>query len=422
VVESFWFTGAPKCACKKMTNCCGIMQRRPPPPPPVPASCAALDPPSPSCQHAPPPAAASTLLIVAFCVVQCFYAPLEPLDSGANAFVEKATLAFTVAFTLEILLKCTAWAFVLDDGESLGGMWRGLRKGGAAGLKTVVLGAPTEQDKLAQGLAAAAVQFKAAGKWRKAGTALKMVNQHKAAALDSLPAPGRSKGLGSLAAPFHLASSHPLPGAQQPRAQPQQQDEQQQAQQQQQQAPPSRHNIRGDSAHSTQLALEALHELAEQGQLDGEVSPAGAAAAQAPASPQMDRAANLPMGHQQQQPQLQQSQPQLAGAAQGRPRKDSAEWDMEAGGDCRYACLPPGPGAGEGSPLKAVQVVPAVAPATLAAPAMEAAVAGKGQAPPAVVASQPAQRRRKRQERRGPFLRNAWGQLDMFVVTASWIT
>lgn len=68
-------------------------------------------------------AAASMILTLTFCVMQCFWHPLEPTDSGINLAIDKASLGVTIAFTVEIVIKCLAWGFVLDDGESLGGAW-----------------------------------------------------------------------------------------------------------------------------------------------------------------------------------------------------------------------------------------------------------------------------------------------------------
>lgn len=63
------------------------------------------------------------ILTLTFCVMQCFWHPLEPTDSGINLAIDKASLGVTIAFTVEIVIKCLAWGFVLDDGESLGGAW-----------------------------------------------------------------------------------------------------------------------------------------------------------------------------------------------------------------------------------------------------------------------------------------------------------
>ena len=94
-----------------------------------------------------------------------------------------------------------------------------------------------------------------------------MVNKHQVA-MEALPASGRSKLLGELGAPNQPAGCQPppaadavgpnppLPGSPQP--QPQQH---------------SRDRIRGDSARSTQNALEALHELEEEQGRQGEAAP-----------------------------------------------------------------------------------------------------------------------------------------------------
>lgn len=67
-------------------------------------------------------------LIIAFCILQALYRPLEPA-AGINAVIDRAALAITVAFTLELAAKAVAWGLVLDDGESAASLWRSLRRG-----------------------------------------------------------------------------------------------------------------------------------------------------------------------------------------------------------------------------------------------------------------------------------------------------
>jgi hypothetical protein len=56
----------------------------------------------------PPHAAAAgffVLAIIAYCVIQCLYLPLQPSDSPRNRLVNVSNLAFTIAFTVELALK-----------------------------------------------------------------------------------------------------------------------------------------------------------------------------------------------------------------------------------------------------------------------------------------------------------------------------
>ncbi len=60
------------------------------------------------CPQPPPPspdAAAGILAILAFCIIACFYQPLEPEDSPTNTMVSTASLALVVIFTVEALIK-----------------------------------------------------------------------------------------------------------------------------------------------------------------------------------------------------------------------------------------------------------------------------------------------------------------------------
>jgi hypothetical protein len=90
------------------------------------------------------------LLTLAFCVLQCFWRPLEPADAGINAVIDWVSLGVTIAFTVEIVVKSLAWGFVLADGESFGGAWAactaGVRRAAAGCLAAACAPAPEAAD------------------------------------------------------------------------------------------------------------------------------------------------------------------------------------------------------------------------------------------------------------------------------------
>lgn len=121
---------------------------------------ALLHPPSGSLTRSHPPLGAGfwVLAIIAYCIIQCLYAPLQPSDSARNRLVEVSNLAFTIAFTVELLLK-VRW----------GPGGRGARKGQG----TVALGLPCVPERLLlQPLWAAAGRAPLAGRGGRGGAPL----------------------------------------------------------------------------------------------------------------------------------------------------------------------------------------------------------------------------------------------------------